>query len=49
MSLACVPHAAPVRTLLVPGPGPFCEDYFTVSFYMPNEYQVQWLCNVPVM
>jgi hypothetical protein len=29
-----------VRTLLTPGEGPFCEDFFTVSFYMPREYQV---------
>eukprot|EP00199_Chlamydomonas_sp_CCMP681_P005748 CAMPEP_0119102292 /NCGR_PEP_ID=MMETSP1180-20130426/1079_1 /TAXON_ID=3052 ORGANISM="Chlamydomonas cf sp, Strain CCMP681" /NCGR_SAMPLE_ID=MMETSP1180 /ASSEMBLY_ACC=CAM_ASM_000741 /LENGTH=226 /DNA_ID=CAMNT_0007086547 /DNA_START=24 /DNA_END=704 /DNA_ORIENTATION=- len=30
---------APVRNRLVPGPGPFCEDFFTISFFMPFEYQ----------
>jgi hypothetical protein len=38
---------SPVRTLLVAGEGPFCEDFFTVSFYMPREYQVGLLGRVP--
>mmetsp|Transcript_16420 Transcript_16420/g.48914 ORF Transcript_16420/g.48914 Transcript_16420/m.48914 type:complete len:231 (-) Transcript_16420:786-1478(-) len=30
---------APVRVLLIPGEGPFCESHFTVSFYVPPELQ----------
>ena len=30
---------APVATKVVPGAGPNCESTFTVSFYIPEEYQ----------
>ncbi|GLI62124.1 hypothetical protein VaNZ11_004659 [Volvox africanus] len=30
---------APVRVEMTPGPGPFCEDHFRVSFYVPNDLQ----------
>lgn len=31
---------APVRARVVPGPGPTCESYFTVSFFVPFDLQV---------
>jgi hypothetical protein len=34
---------APVRVLLFPGAGPFCRDMFTVSFFLPFDYQVTWI------
>mmetsp|Transcript_9145 Transcript_9145/g.22652 ORF Transcript_9145/g.22652 Transcript_9145/m.22652 type:complete len:237 (-) Transcript_9145:492-1202(-) len=30
---------APVRARLTPGPGPFCDDSFTISFFLPLDYQ----------
>eukprot|EP01121_Diplochlamys_sp_Union-15-3_P005289 TRINITY_DN15621_c0_g1_i1.p1 TRINITY_DN15621_c0_g1~~TRINITY_DN15621_c0_g1_i1.p1 ORF type:complete len:229 (-),score=23.62 TRINITY_DN15621_c0_g1_i1:16-654(-) len=30
---------APVRVVVQPGQGPFCENNFTVSFYLPYIYQ----------
>lgn len=34
-------HPQPVRTRLIPGDGPFCEDNFVISFYLPFDYQVR--------
>lgn len=31
---------APVRVLVHPSEGPFCESNFTVSFYVPFKFQV---------
>ena len=30
----------PVRTKIVPGDGPFCEDTFTISFMVPFSVEV---------
>ncbi|KAG1662431.1 hypothetical protein FOA52_004012 [Chlamydomonas sp. UWO 241] len=32
---AKIAMTAPVRTLLIPGDGPFCESHFKISFYVP--------------
>ena len=29
----------PVRTKIVPGAGPFCEDTFTISFMVPFAFE----------
>lgn len=31
---------APVRTKVYPSQGPFCGNNFTVSFFVPFDYQV---------
>uniref|UniRef100_A0A7S4ISC4 Heme-binding protein 2 n=1 Tax=Vannella robusta TaxID=1487602 RepID=A0A7S4ISC4_9EUKA len=30
---------APVAVQVIPGPGPFCESTFIISFYVPSAYQ----------
>eukprot|EP00798_Chlamydomonas_sp_ICE-L_P018456 gene18456-24936_t len=30
---------APVKTMVTPGEGPFCESHFTVSFFVPFDFQ----------
>lgn len=37
---AKIPMTAPVRVSVIPGAGPFCEDEFTISFFVPYDYQV---------
>lgn len=32
---------APVRVLVHPSDGPFCESKFTVSFFVPFKFQVR--------
>lgn len=32
---------APVRVLLFPGAGPFCENRFTISFFVPFDLQAR--------
>jgi len=34
-----VAMTAPVLNYITPGAGPFCEDFFNISFYVPNELQ----------
>eukprot|EP01026_Neomeris_dumetosa_P000684 TRINITY_DN1016_c0_g1_i3.p2 TRINITY_DN1016_c0_g1~~TRINITY_DN1016_c0_g1_i3.p2 ORF type:complete len:243 (-),score=26.04 TRINITY_DN1016_c0_g1_i3:185-814(-) len=34
-----IPMTAPVRSRLEPGPGPFCKDNFTTSFFVPYDLQ----------
>ena len=34
---AQIPMTAPVRVTLTPGDGPFCENNFTVSFFVPYD------------
>jgi len=35
---------APVKNLITPGAGPFCGSNFTISFFVPFEFQVSgWL------
>ncbi|PNW82920.1 hypothetical protein CHLRE_06g299700v5 [Chlamydomonas reinhardtii] len=34
-----IPMTAPVRVELTPGQGPFCEDHFKVSFFVPFDMQ----------
>lgn len=35
-----VPMTAPVTVYVTPGAGPYCTTNFTVSFYVPYDYQV---------
>lgn len=34
-----IPMTAPVKNLITPGQGPFCGSNFTVSFFVPYEFQ----------
>jgi len=34
-----IPMTAPVITRVVPAQGPFCEDSFTISFFVPFDFQ----------
>lgn len=34
-----VAMTCPVRVLVTPGDGPFCEDHYTISFFVPFAYQ----------
>jgi len=34
-----VAMTAPVTSYITPGAGPFCEDFFNISFYVPNDLQ----------
>ncbi|KXZ51079.1 hypothetical protein GPECTOR_14g63 [Gonium pectorale] len=34
-----IPMTAPVRVEMTPGQGPFCEDHFKVSFFVPLDQQ----------
>jgi len=34
-----IPMTSPVRVVVTPGAGPFCESNFTISFYAPYEQQ----------
>ncbi|KAG2495191.1 hypothetical protein HYH03_006797 [Edaphochlamys debaryana] len=34
-----IPMTAPVRVEMTPGQGPFCEDHYKVSFYVPVDMQ----------
>ncbi|QDZ21613.1 SOUL heme-binding protein [Chloropicon primus] len=34
-----VPMTVPVMTTVTPGAGPFCEENFTIHFYVPKEFQ----------
>lgn len=36
---AKIPMTAPVRVKITPSQGPFCEDDFVVSFFVPFEFQ----------
>jgi len=40
-----VAMTAPVLNYITPGAGPFCEDFFNISFYVPN--QLQGMAPVP--
>jgi len=34
-----IPMTAPVKNLITPGQGPFCESNFTISFFVPFAFQ----------
>merc|ERR1712157_243237 len=34
-----IPMTVPVLTTVTPGAGPFCEENFTIHFYVPKEFQ----------
>mmetsp|Transcript_8964 Transcript_8964/g.15360 ORF Transcript_8964/g.15360 Transcript_8964/m.15360 type:complete len:234 (+) Transcript_8964:226-927(+) len=36
---ANIPMTAPVKNLITPGAGPFCGSNFTISFFVPFEFQ----------
>jgi len=38
---AKIPMTAPVKTRIVPGPGPTCENDFIISFFIPFEFQAE--------
>jgi hypothetical protein len=40
---AKIPMTAPVATKITPSAGPFCKSNFTVSFFVPFDYQVKSL------
>jgi hypothetical protein len=37
---------APVTVRVIPSQGPFCEDNFTISFFVPFDFQVRTLCRL---
>ena len=39
LELKRINMTAPVRVLVTPGAGPFCEDHFKISFYVPPALQ----------
>lgn len=39
---------APVRVSVSPGAGPFCEDNFSISFFVPYEFQVLSFARRPI-
>jgi hypothetical protein len=38
-----IPMTAPVRVSVQPSSGPFCANDFTISFFVPYEFQVRLL------